>query len=71
MVRSNSANTHSIANRGIGEYPGGYGVALISQIIAFPLYGLEVRIGRNIQIGLIFTAVPPGRSYIIRRIFNK
>lgn len=55
----------SIANVVIG-----YFVALGSQILFFPLLGLEVSLQTNIKIGLIFTVVSIIRSYLIRRLFN-
>jgi len=48
----------------------GYGVALAGQLVIFPLYGMEVSISQNIQIGLWFTAISIARSYIVRRWFN-
>jgi len=48
----------------------GYGVALASQLAIFPLYGIEVSISQNIQIGMWFTAISIARSYIVRRWFN-
>lgn len=49
----------------------GYGVALASQIVIFPLYGMEVSLGENIQIGIWFTAISIVRSYVLRRAFNR
>lgn len=48
----------------------GYGVALATQLLVFPLYGMKVDISGNIQIGAIFTVVSLVRSYAIRRFFN-
>jgi hypothetical protein len=48
----------------------GYVVALITQIIVFPIFGLHAKIRDQILIGLIFTAVSIARSYWIRRLFN-
>ena len=49
----------------------GYGVALLSQIVIFPLYGMEVPLSANIQIGIWFTAISIVRSYVLRRAFNR
>jgi uncharacterized membrane protein YagU involved in acid resistance len=49
----------------------GYLVALLSQIIIFPIMGIEASIQENIIIGLWFTIISIIRSYILRRIFNK
>lgn len=48
----------------------GYGVALASQLLIFPLYGIHVNLSANIAIGLWFTVISIARSYIIRRFFN-
>lgn len=49
----------------------GYFVALATQLVVFPLYGMEVSLSQNVQIGMIFTAVSLARSYCVRRVFNK
>jgi hypothetical protein len=48
----------------------GYGVALLSQLIVFPLVGIDVPLSTNIEIGLWFTLISIVRSYAIRRWFN-
>ena len=48
----------------------GYGVALASQIILFPMFGIHVSLTTNLWIGLWFTIISLVRSYIIRRWFN-
>lgn len=48
----------------------GYGVALASQIIIFPMYGIHVPLSQNIQIGAYFTVISIVRSYVLRRWFN-
>ncbi len=55
----------SLANVGIG-----FGVALLTQVLVFPLFGLEVNLNQNLAIGAIFTAVSIARSYCVRRAFN-
>lgn len=55
----------SVANVAIG-----YCVALLAQLAVFPLYGMEVSISTNLQIGLWFTAISIARSYCVRRAFN-
>jgi hypothetical protein len=49
----------------------GYFVALASQIIIFPFFGIHATIRDNIFIGLWFTVISIIRSYILRRIFTK
>ena len=48
----------------------GYGVAVVTQMAVFPLFGLAVTITENLLIGLIFTAVSIVRSYALRRGFE-
>jgi hypothetical protein len=48
----------------------GYGVAVGSQMVVFPLLEIEVAIETNLIIGLIFTVISLVRSYILRRIFT-
>lgn len=40
----------------------GYGVAVLTQVVVFPLFGLTVTVTENLLIGLIFTAVSIVRS---------
>lgn len=49
----------------------GYFLALLTQLILFPMLGIQVRLEQNIFIGLIFTAVSLARSYTLRRLFNR
>lgn len=49
----------------------GYGVAVTSQVVVFPLLGMEVPLSTNLLIGVIFTVISLVRSYILRRIFTK
>ncbi len=48
----------------------GFCVALLTQIIVFPLFGLQVSLGENLAIGGLFTLASIGRSYTLRRIFE-
>ncbi len=48
----------------------GYGVALISQILVFPLFDIHVSLSTNLGIGAWFTLISLARSYVIRRWFN-
>jgi hypothetical protein len=49
----------------------GYGVAVLSQIIIFPFFGVHLSLMANIHIGLWFTVISIVRSYFLRRFFNK
>ena len=48
----------------------GYGVAVVTQMLVFQLFGLAVTVTENLLIGLIFTAVSIVRSYALRRSFE-
>lgn len=48
----------------------GYFVAVLSQIIIFPWFGIVISKSKNFKIGLWFTVVSIIRSYLIRRAFN-
>lgn len=56
----------SIANVVIG-----YVVAIISQILIFPVFGIHIPLSSHIGIGLFFTVVSLVRSYVLRRVFTK
>jgi len=49
----------------------GYGVAILSQIVVFPLFEIKVSLADNLLIGAFFTVISIVRSYCVRRLFNK
>lgn len=48
----------------------GYWLAVLTQVIVFPLFGLSVSLGENLGIGAVFTVVSLVRSFTLRRAFN-
>ena len=48
----------------------GYLIAVATQMVAFPLFGLDLPLATNLLIGAIFTAVSLARSYLLRRLFE-
>ena len=48
----------------------GYVVAVIAQIVVFPLFGMHPTLTQNLWIGAIFTVVSLTRSYLLRRAFE-
>lgn len=48
----------------------GYGVAVTTQVLVFPVFGLQASLADNLLIGAIFTVVSIGRSYALRRVFE-
>ena len=49
----------------------GYFVALASQLLIFPWFGVHLPLHDNLLIGFWFTLVSLARSYAIRRWFNQ
>ena len=49
----------------------GYGVAVLTQIVVFPWFGITATLAGNLMIGAIFTAVSLVRSYALRRVFER
>lgn len=48
----------------------GYGIAVITQILVFPLFGLSTTLAENMAMGAIFTVVSILRSFTLRRLFE-
>ena len=48
----------------------GYGIAVITQIIVFPVFGFQLGTRDNLAIGAIFTLVSLVRSFTLRRLFE-
>lgn len=48
----------------------GYGVAVLTQIVVFPLFGLHPTMAQNLRIGVVFTAASIARSFTLRRLFE-
>lgn len=48
----------------------GYGVAVLTQIVVFPWFGIEVGLADNMKIGMVFVGVSLVRGYLLRRLFE-
>ena len=48
----------------------GYGIAVITQLLVFPLFGLSTTLAENLAMGAIFTVVSIARSFTLRRLFE-
>ena len=48
----------------------GYGVAVATQILIFPVFGLHTTLAQNLKMGAIFTIVSIARSFALRRVFE-
>ncbi|MCE8512281.1 hypothetical protein KBY22_06225 [Ruegeria pomeroyi] len=48
----------------------GYGIAVVTQILIFPHFGLHTTLAQNLSMGGIFTVVSIARSFALRRLFE-
>ncbi len=48
----------------------GYVLAVATQIVVFPAFGLQANLGDNLAIGAVFTGISLIRSYALRRLFE-
>ena len=48
----------------------GYVVALLSQIVIFPMFGIHATMTDNLLIGAWFTVISIIRGYYVRRFFS-
>lgn len=48
----------------------GYGVAVVTQILIFPVFGLQTTLGQNLAMGGVFTIVSLARWFLLRRLFE-
>jgi hypothetical protein len=49
----------------------GYSVAVVTQILIFPIFGLHTTLAQNLKMGAIFTIVSIARSFALRRVFER
>ena len=49
----------------------GYGLAILIQLLVFPVFGIDVTLGENLAIGSVFIVVSMARSYVLRRLFER
>ena len=48
----------------------GYVLAIATQMLVFPLFGIEAELQEHLAIGLAFVAVSLARGYLLRRVFE-
>ena len=48
----------------------GFIVALLTQMVVFPLFGIEAGAREHVSIACVFTMVSLVRSYTLRRVFE-
>lgn len=48
----------------------GFIVAILSQLVVFPMFDINISLSSNLAIGAWFTVISLVRSYVLRRWFN-
>ena len=48
----------------------GYGIAVVTQILVFPVFGLHTTLAQNLKMAAVFTLVSIARSFAVRRLFE-
>jgi hypothetical protein len=49
----------------------GFGLAVLTQLLALPWFGVHMSVGENLVLGAVFTVVSVARSYLLRRLFER
>ncbi|ARC35952.1 hypothetical protein A6J80_05745 [Paracoccus yeei] len=49
----------------------GYGLAVVTQVLIFPIFGLHATLAQNLKIGAAFTLTSIMRSFALRRLFER
>ena len=49
----------------------GYGVAVVTQIVVFPWFGIEAALKEHLAIGLAFVGLSLQRGYLLLRLFER
>ena len=49
----------------------GFWLAVFTQLVVFPLFGLRISLGENLALSGNFTAISLLRSYALRRLFER
>ena len=49
----------------------GYVLAIATQIVVFPWFGIETGLAEHLSIGLAFAGVSLARGYLLRRLFER
>lgn len=48
----------------------GYSVNFAANLLVFPIFGWQVSVKQNLQLGVIYTVISLVRSYGLRRYYN-
>ena len=49
----------------------GFALAVLTQVLVFPVFGIAVTFDQNVSIAVIFTLVSLARGYVLRRLFER
>lgn len=49
----------------------GFWLAVVTQMVVFPMFGLTATVSDHLAIGLAFTIVSLARGYLLRRLFDR
>ncbi len=49
----------------------GYGIAVATQVVVFPIFGIHITLADDLEIGLVFAVVSLARGFILRRVFEQ
>ena len=49
----------------------GYALAIATQIVVFPWFGIKAGLAEHLTIGLAFVGVSLVRGYLLRRLFER
>ena len=49
----------------------GYALAIATQIVVFPWFGIETGLAEHLGLGLAFVGVSLVRGYVLRRLFER
>ena len=49
----------------------GYVLAIATQIVVFPWFGIEAELSEHLAIGIAFVVVSLARGYLLRRLFER
>jgi len=49
----------------------GYVLAIATQLVVFPWFGMETGVAEHMTIGLAFVGVSMARGYVLRRMFER
>ena len=63
------SKTHSLIEQ-VANISIKYPIAIMSQVLIFPIFGINIPIGDNLLIGLYFTIISIFSGFGIRRLFN-